>query len=563
MVIMKSPVLSAIIVSLFAILLFISCKRELSCEGCAGNNKPPTSNAGVDQKITLPKDSVILDGGGSIDPDGTITFYKWAKVAGPVSANINKQDSSKTIIKNFGIGVYQFELTVTDNGGLSAKDTVQVIVDAPGNQPPLACAGADQTITLPTNSVMLDGSCSADPDNNITAYAWIKISGPPSTILNANTVQTQVINLVEGVYQLELKVTDAGGLISRDTIQIMVNAAVVPYTCGDTNRLLVNASLIEIGTLSLPRLHIAVGSVGDKILFAGGGHVWGSDVYSRVDIYNITTNSWSTAELSLPRRDIATVTSGNKIFFAGGDGGDGAWPLDKVDVYDNSTNTWSLMNLSRRDEGTAAAAVGDKVLFAGGFYYSRMVDIYDVTNNTWSNFTLPADMSYASAVTAGNKVYFSGGGCIAGIVYDNTTDSWSTYPLMQPGFYMAGVNVQNKIYWAGGVCDTVLFCSVEVQDLNSGNITQQTLSEPGAFWKNGGQNAVVRDNKIIFYRSSALQNTHPERFDIYDIPTGTWSIGVLPFRIDDASIISVNNIVYLAGGFVNGEFSNKVWKLEF
>jgi hypothetical protein len=26
-------------------------------------------------------------------------------------------------------GVYQFELTVTDNGGLSAKDTVQIIVD--------------------------------------------------------------------------------------------------------------------------------------------------------------------------------------------------------------------------------------------------------------------------------------------------------------------------------------------------------------------------------------------------------------------------------------------------
>ena len=39
---------------------------------------------------------------------------------------------------------------------------------------------------------------------------WTKISGPSSfNIANANAVQTQVTNLVEGVYQFELKVTDA------------------------------------------------------------------------------------------------------------------------------------------------------------------------------------------------------------------------------------------------------------------------------------------------------------------------------------------------------------------
>ncbi len=151
--------------------LFISCKKELSCENCKDNNKPPIANAGTDQTITVPRDSVLLDGSASTDPDGNIISYKWAQVAGPALSNIIKPDSSKTLIKILAMDVYKFELTVTDNGGLSAKDTVQIIADDPlGNQPPVACAGADQTITLPTNSIILNGSCSADPDNDITSW---------------------------------------------------------------------------------------------------------------------------------------------------------------------------------------------------------------------------------------------------------------------------------------------------------------------------------------------------------------------------------------------------------
>ena len=69
----------------------------------------------------------------------------------------------------------------------------------------------------------LDGSASTDPNNNISSYLWTKISGPSSfTIANANSVQTQVTNLVEGVYQFELKVTDAGGLFDKDMMQVTV-----------------------------------------------------------------------------------------------------------------------------------------------------------------------------------------------------------------------------------------------------------------------------------------------------------------------------------------------------
>ncbi len=71
-------------VLLTPIIFFLSCKKELSCESCKDNNKPPFANAGADQTIILPKDSVMPDASASTDPDGTITSYKWEKIAGPV-----------------------------------------------------------------------------------------------------------------------------------------------------------------------------------------------------------------------------------------------------------------------------------------------------------------------------------------------------------------------------------------------------------------------------------------------------------------------------------------------
>jgi hypothetical protein len=215
---------SSLIFSFAWALLFISCKKEKSCEGCRKNNKPPTAVAGPDQVITLPTDSISLDGSSSNDPDGTISNWLWKKISGPAFFTIDNALASRINVKNLTAGVYQFELTVKDNGGLESKDTMQVMVDDPRiNQPPIANAGADQTITLPVNNTTIDGSNSTDPDNNIGSYSWTKITGPASfSIVNANTVQTQVTNLVVGIYQFELKVTDAGGLFSKDTVQITV-----------------------------------------------------------------------------------------------------------------------------------------------------------------------------------------------------------------------------------------------------------------------------------------------------------------------------------------------------
>jgi len=91
------------------------------------------------------------------------------------------------------------------------------------NNPPIANAGADQTLTLPTNSTTLNGSLSTDSDGTIVSYAWIQVSGP-SLIDPANVMNYDISNLVIGTYVFQLIVTDNDGAMSvADTVTITVN----------------------------------------------------------------------------------------------------------------------------------------------------------------------------------------------------------------------------------------------------------------------------------------------------------------------------------------------------
>ncbi|MDQ3847050.1 MAG: hypothetical protein M3342_24005, partial [Bacteroidota bacterium] len=293
---------------------------------------------------------------------------------------------------------------------------------AGNNKPPLAAAGPDTVITLPLDSVLLDVSTSSDPDGKISAWQWTKVSGPVSfAIVNSSAAKTIVKGLAVGIYQFELKVTDAGGLFSKDTLKITVNSAPVIVACDNSNRPTINAQLIPIGTLSKARITPTVAAAGTKILFAGGRWTsdcpdcWGS---SRVDIYDTVTKQWSTAELSQGRFGMAAVTVRNKIFFAGGQFGDGAWDqlFSTVDIYDASTNTWSVAALSEARGYIAGATVGNKLFFAGGGDgddyrnpITNKVDIYDLSTNTWSTTSLSEQRLNISAVAINQKIYFAGG----------------------------------------------------------------------------------------------------------------------------------------------------------
>lgn len=88
---------------------------------------PPTANAGLDQTFNLPTSTANLVGSGS-SPNGIIVAYAWTKLSGP-SCSITSPSSSSTGITGMSTaGSYVFQLTVTDNHGLTATDIVDIIV---------------------------------------------------------------------------------------------------------------------------------------------------------------------------------------------------------------------------------------------------------------------------------------------------------------------------------------------------------------------------------------------------------------------------------------------------
>jgi hypothetical protein len=127
-------------------------------------------------------------------------------------------------------GTYIFRLNVTDNQGNQAFDEITVTVQPEIiNQPPVANAGPDQIIGLPTNIATFSGSGS-DSDGSIVSYAWTKVSGPSASLQNQNTSTLTVLSLLEGTYVFGLTVTDDNGATGYDEVKLTVEKANVPPT---------------------------------------------------------------------------------------------------------------------------------------------------------------------------------------------------------------------------------------------------------------------------------------------------------------------------------------------
>ncbi|WP_212004141.1 PKD domain-containing protein [Chitinophaga sp. HK235] len=185
-------------------------------------NRPPVARAGNNISITLPVNAVQLDGSASSDPDGIIISYQWEKAGGP-AATIESPASARTTVSGLVVGSYTFELTVTDNKGITAKDRVTVTVYPEGHKSPVANAGRSMTITLPASAVKLDGSASYSPDGQLVKYFWQRIFGDVAAqIISADKDIAFVTGLVKGIYEFMLTVTDDKGENATATVTLTV-----------------------------------------------------------------------------------------------------------------------------------------------------------------------------------------------------------------------------------------------------------------------------------------------------------------------------------------------------
>ena len=184
-------------------------------------NLPPVANAGPDQSVTDSDGNatqpVTLDGSMSSDSDGSIILYRWTEGITQLA-----NGTSPTANVTLAVGVHTIQLMVTDNGNVTATDSVVVTVNPRPNQPPVANAGADQSATDTDGNgsqpVTLDGALSTDPDGTISSYVW----KAGSTTIATGAMPTGV-NLPVGAHTITLTVTDNGNLMASDTVLVTIN----------------------------------------------------------------------------------------------------------------------------------------------------------------------------------------------------------------------------------------------------------------------------------------------------------------------------------------------------
>ena len=92
-------------------------------------NLAPVVNAGPDQSITAPANTVTLNGSATDDGqvNGSLT-YTWTKVSGPGNVTFANASQAVTNAQFSKAGTYTLQLTAND-GQLSATDNVVITVN--------------------------------------------------------------------------------------------------------------------------------------------------------------------------------------------------------------------------------------------------------------------------------------------------------------------------------------------------------------------------------------------------------------------------------------------------
>ncbi|WP_323064523.1 glycosyl hydrolase family 18 protein [Aeromonas jandaei] len=172
-------------------------------------NKPPVANAGSDLSVTGPTE-VTLNGSASHDPENGALSYSWKQVSGPQATLLDAtQAKARVVLDAVSADInLVFELAVTDDQNLTARDQVVVTNKAPQpNLPPLVSLPATASVES-GNQVTLKATAS-DPNGDPLTYQWTVPAGLTASGQNSATLVVTGPDVTsDTAYDLSLTVSD-------------------------------------------------------------------------------------------------------------------------------------------------------------------------------------------------------------------------------------------------------------------------------------------------------------------------------------------------------------------
>ena len=296
----------------------------------------PTANAGTDQNVS--GNSLVTLAGSGTDPDGGDLTYNWVQTAGSLVTLDNPSTTAPSFYAPNVTETLTFKLTVTDDSGQSATDTVNINITA-GD---------------PAGSLQLDSATYSVGEDGVNATITVTRTGGSGGTVGVSfatadssafapsdyTYSTGTLSWADGdsaSKTFTIPVIDDSVIESNETVSLFLLNATGGATLGVKNATLTIVDNDNVGSLSFSQTTYSVNETGVTATITvsrSGGSV------------GAVTVDYATADGTATAGSDYTASSGT-LSWTSGDSADKTFSVavtDDTDIESNETVSLTLSN---------------------------------------------------------------------------------------------------------------------------------------------------------------------------------------------------------------------------
>ena len=296
---------------------------------------------------------------------------------------------------------------------------------------------------------------------------------------------------------------------------------------------------------------------------------------SQVSIYTKSVKWEKLAPLPVGRTAHTAVLLGGNVYVGGGVEDTNNKDTYRLDVYNLTTNQWSSSPIITPYCDFAMTVLDDKLVIAGGATKNdeAVKKVLVLNTGQWKDYSeMPTARCNATAVGYNSMLIVVGGGIkVEGRwtrvstteILDTTNGCWYTCNnLPSPHQQLKAVIMNNILYLLGGVDkDVKPSPQVFVASLNNLSTHQLNLqSAPSTQWCFSAP--VVLYNKFLLTVGGLQQSHRTFEVNVFNSSTGQWkNLTNIPAARSGPAVVGVadNNIIVIGGKNNDLKYSNTVW----